>query len=1040
MASRRPNLIVGIGASAGGVEAFEAFFRRMPEDMGMAFVLVTHLPRGHTSTLHEILARCTRMRVSVAADKAEILANHVYAAPADAIVTVVEDRLRLHTRSAELERRPIDVFLSSLAEARAESAVGVLLSGGGTDGTLGIKRIKEKGGLTLAQGTNGSAPKQPSMPDSAIAAGVVDIVLSTEEMPARLAQFARTFDPRQHAAAETGSVQEGAQSTVEAIYRILLNQVGHDFSGYKEKTFMRRVRRRMQVQQIEQLDSYLERLRADPDEVGMLFRDLLIGVTSFFRDPESFATLEREVIPRLFADKGTNDTVRVWVPGCATGEEVYSLAILMREYMQSLRVHPKVQLFATDIDETALGVARSGRYPASLLDKVSPQRLKQFFTGDDVSYVVNKDLRDLCIFSLHSVIRDPPFSRIDLISCRNLLIYFGVHFQSHVLPVFHYALRPRGYLLLGTSENVSQHTDLFSPVDRKTRLFQRRDTIAAPLQFRLFAPIDRSSRPAGESRNDIGTAANLRRAVDARVLDHYVTPHVVINREGDVLHYSARTGKYLEAAPGLPNRQLIAMARRGLRLDLRNAMRKAMEARRPVTRHGIAVEIDDRVQRIDLTVEPLGDNDADPLFLVLFADVGAPFTVSGEAGLQASGDKTTERLDQELRELRERLQATVEEYETAVEELKSSNEELQSMNEEFQSTNEELETSKEELQSVNEELQTVNAELNGKIDEVDRAHNDLRNVFESTQIPTIFLDNHLVIRSYTPAVSVVFNLIASDRGRPLSDIVSHLSDSEALHRDLRTVLEHGQPIERNVTRSDKSASFLMRVVPYRGQNNIVDGVLVTFTDVTRLAAAEAHHRTLVEELNHRVRNMLTVVSAIATQTLARQPDPASFVDAFLGRINALGKSYALVSLKKWQPVGLQEILDAELSAHLGDEDGRVKVDGPEVKFHPSQAFALGLVFHELTTNAMKYGALSGETGRLSVRWRLEDGKVLFDWLETGGNGNGPPQRRGFGTDLIERQMNSVFRAKPDISYPPDGMKLHVAIPLDAIRTAEPPQS
>jgi two-component system CheB/CheR fusion protein len=1035
MAPPTPKLIVGIGASAGGLEALEAFFRGMPDDTGMSFILVTHLPRGHTSTLHEILSRCTRMPVVVATDNAEIVANHLYVAPADAVLTVGADRVHLHVRATEPQRKPIDVFLGSLAEARGEAAVGILLSGAGSDGTLGIKGIKEKGGLTIAQGSDGTAPKQPSMPDTAIAAGVVDLVLSVEDMPARLAEFARSFTIEQ--ASGEGDVQV-AQSGTNAIYKLLLDQVGHDFSGYKETTFMRRVRRRMQVLQIDHLDSYVERLRAEPDEVSMLFRDLLIGVTSFFRDPDAFSSLASDVLPKLFEGRGASDNVRIWVPGCATGEEVYSLAILLREHMQTLRAPPKVQVFATDIDEAALVVARAGRYPASLLDNVSPQRLKRFFTGDDVSYSVNKDVRDLCIFSPHSVIRDPPFSRIDLVSCRNLLIYFGSNFQAQVVPVFHFALRPRGYLFLGTSENVSQHTDLFSPVDKKSRIFQRRDTIATSFQFPIFTPAGRLSRTLGEHRGDTTGPGNLRRSVETRVFERYVPAHVVINREGDILHYSARTGKYLEAAVGLPNRQLVAMARRGLRLELRHAIREAMETRRAVTRQGVAVEIDDRVQRIDLTVEPLGDDDADPMFLVLFVDVGMPFPASSEQALPT--DKTAERLEHELHETRERLQGTIEEYETAVEELKSSNEELQSMNEELQSTNEELETSKEELQSVNEELQTVNQELNANVDELDRAHSDLRNLFDSTQIPTVFLDENLIIRSFTPAASSIFSVIASDRGRPLTDIACHLADSGDLHRDMRSVVEHGQPIERNVARLDKSASFLMRIVPYRGRDNMVDGVLVTFVDITRILAAEAHQRTLVEELNHRVRNMLTVVGAIATQTLAREPDPARFVEAFLGRISSLGKSYALVAHKQWKPVSLAEILGSELDAHSEQRDGRITMDGPEIRFHPTQAFALGLVFHELATNAVKYGALSSEDGRLTVRWRLENGSLLFDWQETGGNGGSTPPRRGFGTELIERQISSVFRATPKIRYAPDGMRLNVAIALENIPSAELPSA
>jgi two-component system, chemotaxis family, CheB/CheR fusion protein len=418
------------------------------------------------------------------------------------------------------------------------------------------------------------------MPDTAIAAGVIDLVLSVEDMAPRLAEYARNFgkiEPLIHDEHRTENDDAVKRDAYQPIYRMLQNHLGHDFSGYKEKSFQRRVRHRMQVLQIGNLKRYIARMREDPDEVTLLFRDLLIGVTNFFRDPGAFETLEKTVIPAMFAGKGASDIVRIWVPGCATGEEVYSIAILVREHMDTLRVTPKVQLFATDIDEHALVAARTGRYPGPLLDNVSKPRLKRFFTGDDVSYAVNKDIRDMCIFSAHSVIRDPPFSRIDLVSCRNLLIYFGTEFQAQVFPVFHFALRPGGYLFLGTAENVSQFTDLFTSVEKKQRIFQRRDHVSSPLQFPAFTPSGRRSHPpsAAEMRRSPGAmASNLRQSVESRVLERFAPAHVVINREGDILHYSSHTGKYLEPAPGLPSRQLIAMARRGLRLDLRNALRR----------------------------------------------------------------------------------------------------------------------------------------------------------------------------------------------------------------------------------------------------------------------------------------------------------------------------------------------------------------------------------------------------------------------------------------------------------------------------------
>jgi len=1007
----------------------------MPADTGMSFALVTHLARGHVSSLVEILSRYTPMPVKTATDGATLEPNELYVCPPDHIMTMVDGKLRLQLRADEAQRKPIDVFLSSLAEARGPAAIGILLSGGGSDGTLGIKAIKERGGLTLAQGGDGAGPLQTGMPDTAIAAGVIDLVLPVEQMASRLAEYAGNFG-KIESLIEEDNRGKGDSDTqrngYQSIYRILQNQVGHDFSGYKEKSFQRRVGHRMQVLQISSLTQYIAKLRENTDEVTLLFRDLLIGVTNFFRDPGAFELLEKTVIPAIFEGKGASDTVRIWVPGCATGEEVYSIAILLREHLDTLRVTPKVQIFATDIDDHALVVARTGRYPEPLLEYVSKPRLQRFFSGDDVSYAINKNIRDMCIFSAHSVIKDPPFSRIDLVSCRNLLIYFGADFQARVIPVFHFALRPRGYLFLGTAENVSQFADLFSPIDKKQRIFQRRDHVTSPLHVPAFSPTTREVPSGADMRRAPGAmASNLRQAVESRVLERFAPAHVVINREGDILHYSARTGKYLEPAPGLPNRQLVAMARRGLRLDLRNALREAMQSRRPVKRERVSVEIDDRVQLIDIVVEPLGDNPRDPLFLVMFQDLG-PLT---PANLPSPDDNIrdlpAQHLEQELRDTRERLQATVEEYESAVEELKSSNEELQSMNEELQSTNEELETSKEELQSVNEELQTVNSELNVKVEEVDRANADLRNVFESTQIATIFLDHHMVIRSFTPAVTGIFNLISSDRGRPLTDIVNHLADTGDLKRDIQSVLENGNPVDRRVHCSDGSAHYLMRILPYRGRNNIINGVLVTFVNVTKIVEAEAQQRTLVEELNHRVRNMLTVVGAIANQTLAKSESPDRFAEAFLGRLHSMGKAYALVSQENWGEVSLNEILMSQLHSHAEEREGRVQVGGPPIYFAPPQALALGLAFHELATNAVKYGALAKPKGRVAVTWGTEKGRLIITWLERDGAKIGKPARKGFGTELIERELKSALGAKVTFDYAPEGIEVRLTVPPEA---------
>jgi two-component system CheB/CheR fusion protein len=826
----KPFPIVGVGASAGGVEALEYLFKAMPAQPGMAFVIITHLAPHRESMLPEILARDTRMPVLIGEHDHQIRPNHVYVAPADKVLHIGKGRLVVRAMADGHERTPIDSFFAALAEDQGEYAIGIVLSGAGSDGTLGIKAIKEHGGLTLAQATDHSGPRHSSMPESAIASGLVDLAVPVESMPAQLAAYVRSFDILD----KEVDKDEEAETIRRAICAILLDQTGHDFSGYKTRTFYRRIERRMQVLQINSLASYAERLRQDAGEINTLFRDLLIGVTNFFRDAKAFEALEELVMPRLFEGKGPSDTIRVWVPGCATGEEVYSHAILLREQTEQSRSRAKVQIFATDIDEAALSVARTGRYPDTLLQGVSKQRLERFFTSEGTSYVINKPIRDMCVFSSHSVVRDPPFSRMDLISCRNLLIYLNSELQGHVIPIFHYALKPNGYLFLGTSENISQHGDLFTSVDKKNRVFQRREDGAAmpnlPVLFR------RHGGGSGLAERKEPTGRSLRQSVETRVLERYAPAHVVVTREGDVINYSAGTGKYLEAPPGRPNRALMAMARKGLRLPLRSALHEAIESQRAAVRNNVELESDEKTEFIRITVEPMREHDNEPLYLVVFNDLGAPAPEERPATSRKSKgrDANLEHLERELRETRERLQSMAEEYETAIEELKSSNEEMVSVNEELQSTNEELETSKEELQSVNEELQTVNHELTVKIDELDRANSDLKNLYEATEIATIFLDRELIIRSFTPAVTRIFSLIPSDRGRPLTDI-AHQLDYAQLPQDIQQVFGSRQPIERRVNRRDGNAHYIVRALPYWTGAGKIEGAVLTFNDVTSLA-------------------------------------------------------------------------------------------------------------------------------------------------------------------------------------------------------------
>jgi two-component system CheB/CheR fusion protein len=1027
--------VVGIGASAGGVEALERLFGTMPADIEAALVVITHLGPHRETLLAEIIGRATKMPVVNATHGARLQPGHVYVLPPAHVLTLNGSELHLQRlESGHRERNPIDVFFSSLAKQRRESSVGIVLSGAGSDGTLGIKAIKEEGGLTIAQGQDGSGPAYDSMPLSAVASGLVDLVLPAEQIGAKLQQYVRSLRALDTIAGDDKdrrSTQPDA-GALQDIYAVMRKRVGHDFRSYKERTFIRRVQRRMQVGQVASMPAYIDLLRQDSDEARLLFRDLLIGVTSFFRDAESFAALETQVIPQLFENADAGDTIRVWVPGCATGEEAYSLALLLREHMQKIDVVPKVQVFATDIDEPALAVARAGRYPAPMLENISPERLKRFFRQDSQSYVLTKEVRDMCIFSAHSVIRDPPFSRMDLVSCRNLLIYFNSDLQDSVLPVFHYALKPSGYLFLGPAESISRHTDLFAAVDKKHRIFRRRATLAA-------AGIRVSTRVPGANAADIDLQVRdgshkeqrLRRHIEANVLDQFTPAHIVVEGDGSIIYYSARTGKYLEPQMGSPTRQIQSMARRGLRLELRTALREAVEKRQTIVRERVEVDVDDRVQLIRLAVHPFAQGDQEPLYLIVFTDLGRPLTREEAAQQHAHVDSDVPGLEHELRETRDRLQATIEEYETAIEELKSGNEELVSVNEELQSTNEELETSKEELQSVNEELHTVNSELAGKVDELDRSNADLRNLFESTQIATVFLDRHLIIRSYTPAVTGIFNLIPSDRGRPITDIAHQVEDVD-IARDIRRVLDEHTPLEQPVRLRGGKVFHLMRILPYRTTDGQIDGVLITFVNVTEVVAAEEQQRTLVSELNHRVRNMLQVVIGLANQTLHRSADLKQFETVFMGRVQSLARAYELVSRGGWHQVSVAELLDTQL-APFAPEGGRYRAEGEPVLLTANAALAFSLILYELATNATKYGALSVPDGRVELAWRLEarDGgtpALVFSWREHGGPRVSEPTRRGFGSELLQRQLRYELNGKATMEFLEEGLQVTVEIP------------
>ncbi len=1019
-------LVVGIGASAGGISALSQFLRAVPSQCGMAFVIVTHLNPDRESHLHSVLERHTELTVKIAADGEKVAADTVYVMPEQCFLLMVDGRLQLKkVAPGTREHKPIDIFFSSLAEDQKENAAAIVLSGGDGDGTLGVKVIKEQGGVTFAQTADGEPPLNPEMPQSAIATGFVDFAMPAAEMADKLIEVRdgrATLDALVIAADKDHDVDPAELQSV--IAKILREHSGHDFSGYKSKTFFRRVARRMQVRQIKDLEAYCALLRRDSDEVTALFRDLLISVTNFFRDTEAFAALEETVIPKICENRDARNPVRIWVPACTTGEEVYSLAILVREHLDRQSISAPVQIFATDIDDPALAVARQGRYPVQLLRQVSPDRLANYFDRDGASYVVCKKIREMCIFSPHNVISDPPFSRMDMVSCRNLLIYFGPDLQRQIIPTFHYALKADGYLFLGTSESINQYGDLFHTTDKKNRIFQAKDR-----GDRRWDPGHMLQRVASDKGTGAASAEELsdiqlRRKVERHIIEQHTPAHAVVRADGEIVFVSGGTGGFLELPRGAPSRQILEMVPRDLRLELRAALRQAVESRRSVTRRDVSISTAaGDAQWLNLKIEPLrGTSERERLYIVFFQ--------SNQASARASADATEDNrrdevAEHELREMRERLQSTVEEYETALEELKSANEELVSVNEEAQSTNEELEASKEEMQSLNEELNTINAELSGKIEELDHANADLRNLFESTQIATVFLDADLVIRNFTPAAADLFHLRPADMGRPLPELAS-VGEYPELRDHIREVFETGAIYEHRLSLNQDKAQYLVRITPYLVENEAVEGAVVTLVDVTTLAQAEEHQKVLIAELNHRVKNMLAVIITIVRTSMRGKGVEPAVLETLTDRLHGMARAYSLLSERSWTTVGIRNIVEDEMAPF---ESERIHLSGPNVALQPSEALSVSMVVHELVTNAVKYGALSNGKGTLEVRWKDIGKRLVLDWSERDGPRIQEPERMGFGFVLMEGQAEQQLSGKLETTFAPEGLKLKMEFPL-----------
>ena len=843
--------IVGIGASAGGLTALEQFLSHLPPQSGLAIVVVQHRDPHSEGMLVELLQRHTPMPVQQVQDQMQVEPDHVYVIPPGLDMSLMRGVLHLfEPTEARGLRLPIDFFFKSLADDRQHNSIGVILSGMGSDGTLGLRAIRQAGGASFAQ--TPSSAQFDSMPRSAINADVVDAVAPADELPAKVIAFVKRIrlvgDIQAQVEAE---FQRAAAGFLDKILLLLRTHTGHDFSAYKKNTIMRRVERRMGLHQLSRIDDYLRYVRENPKEVELLLAELLIGVTSFFRDPAVWEEVKREVLPALQGNHPEGGLLRAWVPGCSSGEEAYSLAMLFKEWADAASTSHRLKLliFASDIDADVIVRARAGVYPESIAADVSEARRKRFFVPEGAGYRVSNEIREMVIFAEQNVIADPPFTRIDFLSCRNLLIYLEAGLQEKLLQLFHYSLAPGGFLLLGGSESVAPASALFSGLPGRSRIYRRLDVPTPALPSGMPSAFGQTGlRISGAVSQAAGASAmepDIQMLVERLVLENYAPAALLVSGKGEMLYVSGKTGSYLEAAAGKPNLNLFAMAREGLRQALSETFYRSVREGKVATLRRVRIDNTKPAKYVDVVVHPLGEPMAlSGKALIVFRDVaGPPARRPRKATDAAAGEGEGERIEaalQELQHAREEARSTREEMQTSQEELKSANEELQSTNEELQSTNEELTTSKEEMQSMNEELQTINNELRLKVAEVSRANSDMRNLLDSTEIAILFLDEDLRVQRFTPSTTKIFKLIPGDAGRCISDIVCDLN-YPGLAADAREVLRSLVFRETDLPTND-GRWFKVRIMPYRTQDNRIDGLVVTFADISASKRLEAELR------------------------------------------------------------------------------------------------------------------------------------------------------------------------------------------------------